>query len=106
MKDQVKKEITNGDKKRMSIIDRIDEIRAKSVSEEEFRKTWGYSLDEHVQKMMGYAKLCQDVTKYFINKGLEPNTRKLTFRELVEFACYFFEEGLSDGQFHLNRYLK
>ncbi len=34
------------------LMDRIDTIRANSVSDKEFEQTWGKSLDEHVEKMM------------------------------------------------------
>lgn len=35
-----------------NLIDRIDTIRANSVSDEEFEKTWGESLDSKVKKSM------------------------------------------------------
>ena len=35
-----------------NLIDRIDSIRANSVSDEEFEKTWGESLDSKVKKSM------------------------------------------------------
>lgn len=34
------------------LMDRIDTIRANSVSDKEFEEIWGKSLDEHVNKMM------------------------------------------------------
>ena len=42
-------------KENMSLIDRIDEIRANSVTDEEFKKVWGTSIDEHVDKMMAHV---------------------------------------------------
>ena len=41
---------------KMSIIERIDEIRANSVTDVEFKKFWGVSIEEHVQKMMEFAR--------------------------------------------------
>lgn len=38
--------------KEMNLIDRIDTIRANSVSDIEFEKTWGESLDRKVEKSM------------------------------------------------------
>lgn len=38
--------------KEMNLIDRIDTIRANSVSDKEFEKTWGESLDKKVKKSM------------------------------------------------------
>ena len=39
-----------------TIIERIDEIRANSVTNEEFKKVWGVSIDEHVSKLMDLVK--------------------------------------------------
>jgi len=36
----------------MNLLDRIDAIRANSVTDQEFDKTWGSSLDRHLEKMM------------------------------------------------------
>lgn len=40
----------------MTLMERIDFIRANSVTDDEFKKMWGYSIVEHVEKMM---KWCQ-----------------------------------------------
>lgn len=37
----------------INLIDRLDTIKANSVSDQEFEKTWGKSLDRSVEKMMG-----------------------------------------------------
>lgn len=37
-------------------MDRIDTIKANSVQEEQFRATWGVSLDEYMAKMMAHVK--------------------------------------------------
>lgn len=39
-----------------TIIERIDEIRANSVTDAEFKKMWGISIDEHVNKLMKWVK--------------------------------------------------
>jgi len=36
------------------LMDRIDEVRANSVTPEKFEKTWGCSLEEHVDDMMDF----------------------------------------------------
>lgn len=36
----------------MDLLERIDEITANSVTPEEFKQTWGYTIDEHVADMM------------------------------------------------------
>ena len=35
-----------------NVLDRIDAIRANSVSDIEFEQTWGKSLDKHVEDLM------------------------------------------------------
>lgn len=40
--------------KTKDLLDRIDEVRAKSVTPEKFKETWGYSLEEHVDDMMDF----------------------------------------------------
>ncbi len=37
------------------LLDRIDEVRANSVTPEKFEKTWGYSIDAYLDKMMAKA---------------------------------------------------
>jgi hypothetical protein len=39
-----------------TIIERIDEIRANSVTNEEFKKVWGVSIEEYVSKLMDWVK--------------------------------------------------
>lgn len=34
------------------LIDRLDTIRVNSVSEEEFERVWGKSLDDHAKRMV------------------------------------------------------
>ena len=36
----------------MDLLEKIVEITANSVTPEEFKETWGYTLDEHVENMM------------------------------------------------------
>lgn len=35
----------------MNLLEKIDELRANSVTPEKFQKMWGYSIDEYVDKM-------------------------------------------------------
>lgn len=37
------------------LLDKIDEVRANSVTPEKFEKMWGYSIDEYLDKMMAKA---------------------------------------------------
>ncbi len=38
--------------KKMSLLERIDEVTANSITPEEYEKIWGVSLDEQVDAMM------------------------------------------------------
>ena len=35
----------------MNIIETIDELRAQSVTPDQFRKMWGYTLEEYLDRM-------------------------------------------------------
>lgn len=41
---------------KMTLMERIDFIRANSVTDEEFKAMWGISIDEHVDRLMTWAK--------------------------------------------------
>ena len=38
--------------KKMTLMERIDYIRANSVSDDDYKKFWGVSIDEHVSELM------------------------------------------------------
>jgi hypothetical protein len=40
----------------MTLMERIDFIRANSVTDEEFQQTWGYSINEFSKKMLKWMK--------------------------------------------------
>jgi hypothetical protein len=40
----------------MSVMERIDFIRANSVTDEEFQKTWNYSIDDFSEKMLKWME--------------------------------------------------
>ena len=40
----------------MSVMERIDFIRANSVTDEEFQQTWGYSIDDFSEKILKWTK--------------------------------------------------
>ncbi len=40
----------------MNLLEKIDELRAKSVTHEKFKEMWGYSIDEYLEKMMKFAE--------------------------------------------------
>lgn len=47
-------------KKEQTLIERLDEIKANSVSDEDFKRVWGKSIDECVKKdMKKWDELCK-----------------------------------------------
>ncbi|MBR1781886.1 MAG: hypothetical protein IJ753_00010 [Bacteroidales bacterium] len=42
--------------KAMDLLEKIDELRAKSVTPERFEKVWGISIDQHLKKMMEFVE--------------------------------------------------
>ena len=40
----------------MNLLDKIDELRAMSVTPEQFKKMWGYSIEEYMAKMMRFVE--------------------------------------------------
>ena len=42
----------------MNLTDRIDEIKANSVTPEKFEEVWGRNLDEFMEELMDYAAQC------------------------------------------------
>ena len=39
----------------MNLLEKIDEVRAMSVTPEQFEKMWGYTIEEYVEKMMKFV---------------------------------------------------
>lgn len=47
-------------KKKQSLVERLDEIKANSVSDEDFKKVWGKPIDECVEEdMKKWDELCK-----------------------------------------------
>ena len=40
----------------MNLLEKIDELRAQSVTSEQFEKTWGYSIEEYLERMMAFVE--------------------------------------------------
>jgi hypothetical protein len=49
--------------KKMSLMERIDYIRANSVSDDDYKKFWGVSIDEHVSELMRHFDECLEQTR-------------------------------------------
>ncbi len=39
----------------MNLLEKIDELRALSVTSEQFKMMWGYSIEEYLEKMMRFV---------------------------------------------------
>lgn len=39
----------------MNLLEKIDELRAMSVTPEQFEKMWGYTIEGYVEKMMKFV---------------------------------------------------
>ena len=40
----------------MNLIEKIDELRAQSVTNEQFEKAWGYCVEEYLDRMMAFVE--------------------------------------------------
>lgn len=40
----------------MNIIDKMDAIKANSVTEKQFESVWGISLNDHMKKIMAHVR--------------------------------------------------
>ncbi len=40
----------------MNLLEKIDELRAQSVTPEQFKEMWGYSIEEYMAKMMAFVE--------------------------------------------------
>lgn len=58
-----------------SLLDRVIELGANSVSPEEFKETWGMSLEEHMERMKRLMeKLNQENQSENEKMGIEDET--------------------------------
>lgn len=48
----------------MTLMERIDFIRANSVTDEEFQKTWNYSINDFSKKMSKWMKKWDEQLEY------------------------------------------
>ena len=50
--------------RKMTLMERIDFIRANSVTDEEFQQTWGYSINDFSKKMSKWMKKWDEQLEY------------------------------------------
>ena len=51
-------------KNEMTLMERIDFIRANSVTDEEFQQIWGYSINDFSKKMSKWMKKWDEQLEY------------------------------------------
>ena len=47
----------------MNLLEKIDELRAMSVTPEQFEEMWGYSIEDYLKKMMAFVEQQKAATK-------------------------------------------
>lgn len=40
----------------MNLLEKIDELRAQSVTPEKFEETWGVDIEEHLDRLMAWVE--------------------------------------------------
>lgn len=40
----------------MNLLEKIEELRAQSVTPEQFEQTWGYSIEDYLDRMMAFVE--------------------------------------------------
>ena len=81
--------------KTLADIESKDLEKADSVSDEEFKQTWGVSIEEHTNKMMNFVGWCQQIARWQVEKK-KVGSKKYEFRDLVELAERFYTLGRED----------
>ena len=80
------------------------ERQAASVTDEEFKKIWGVSIEEHTNKMMLYAGWCDAVAKWNIDHGkdkkyvVSDSKPQFTFGQVVDMVQLFYRQGQEDAK--------
>ena len=40
----------------MNLLEKIDELRAQSITPEKFEKVWGVSIEDHLDRLMAFVE--------------------------------------------------
>lgn len=59
----LKKELQIKPRRKMNLLEKIDELRANSVTPERFERVWGISIEEHLDQVMSFIKEQKTATK-------------------------------------------
>lgn len=76
----------------MSLLDKIIELRANSVTEEEFKETWGFSKEEHMQRMSELIDELNAEAGEKAEKGLTAEERRKLAKTLAKLQRAVFEK--------------
>ena len=88
----------------------IDEA-VNNVDDEEFKRIWGCTVEEHTHKMMLFAGFCDAVVQWERNHYNEKRyhadgdfTPHFSTRQVIDMAQMFYEQGQEDAKCGISEY--
>lgn len=90
--------------------DELLEMQANSVTDEEFERIWGFSIDEHTRRMMLWCGWLEAITDWNMKHG---NERKyhvfekrdiFSSKQVVVMAQLFYRQGREDERNGVEEY--
>lgn len=90
--------------------DELLEMQANSVTDEEFERIWGFSIDEHTRRMMLWCGWLEAITDWNMKHG---NERKyhvfekrdiFSSKQVVDMAQLFYRQGREDERNGVEEY--
>lgn len=90
--------------------DKLYEMQANSVTDEEFKLTWGVSIEEHTKRMMLWCGWLEAITDWNMKHG---NERKyhvfekrdiFSSKQVVDMAQMFYRQGREDERNGVEEY--
>ena len=82
--------------------DNLYEMQANSVTDEEFKKTWGVFIEEHTKRMMLWCGWLEAITDWNMKHGNECKYHVFEKRDIfsskqvVDMAQMFYRQGRKD----------
>ena len=76
------------------VMDKYYENQANSVTDEEFKKMWGVTPDEHAQHMLEFIGWCNAVSRWEMDNNCVG--KDMGLRQLTQMAEYFYKKGRQD----------
>lgn len=92
------------EEEKQAILDEEYDNEAESVSDEEFEKIWGISIDDHTKKMMCFVHWANAVNHFLIENKCVKDSYNL--HDLTRIAKFFYELGKYDIDGHKLEYIK